>query len=153
MPSSDSINRQVWREQLATLIDTALDSTWDVFNYGTANFNGKARNVVIASGDTDYPEMGAGSRDVAEGEAEFDFYITLFILYADDSQSWTAKNSEDALDLGRKKIADVIRDNYKVTSYWEKLVPNGRSRVGITPDEGGPVYRYEVIPVRASNYI
>jgi hypothetical protein len=152
MPSN-SINRQTWREQLASLIDTALDSTWDVFNYGTADFNGKARNVVIASGDTDYPELAAGSNSVETGDAEFDFLITIFILYADASQSWTAQNSEDALDLGRKKIADVIRDNYKVASYWEKLVPNGRSRVGITPDEGGPVYRYEVIPVRASNYL
>lgn len=150
--ASNSINRKDWREQLATLIDTALDSTWDVFNYGTADFNGKARNVVIASGDTDYPELGAGSNSIEVGDADFDFYITLFILYADDNQSWTAQNSEDALDLGRKKIADVIRDNYKVNGYWEKLVANGRSRVGITPDEGGPAYRYEVIPVRASNY-
>jgi hypothetical protein len=150
--ASNSINRQTWREQLASLLDAALDSTWDVFNYGTANFNGKARNVVVASGDSDYPELGADSNDVSVGDAEFDFYITVFILYADADQSWTAQNSEDALDLGRKKVADVIRDNYRANGYWDKLIPNGRSRVGLSEDEGGVPYRYEVIPVRAVKY-
>ena len=104
MPSSDSINRQVWREQLATLIDTALDSTWDVFNYGTANFNGKARNVVIASGDTDYPEMGAGSRDVAEGEAEFDFYITLLFCTPTTRKAGRRKTQKTRSTSGEKRL-------------------------------------------------
>lgn len=151
MPS-DSINPQVWREKLAELLDNAFDDTWDVFSYGTADFNGKARNVVVASGDSDYPEIGAGSNSVTTGDAEVDFYITVFILYADASQNWTAQNSQDALDLGRKKVADVIRDNYKVADFWEKLIPNGRARVGLADDEGGVPYRYVVIPVRASNY-
>ena len=88
----------------ATLIDTALDSTWDVFNYGTANFNGKARNVVIASGDTEYPEMGAGSRDVAEGEAEFDFLHHPVYFVCRRLAKLDGENSEDALDLGRKRL-------------------------------------------------
>lgn len=148
MPS-DVANRKAIRNHLSTLIDTALDSTWDVFGYGTADFNGKARNVVIASGDTDYPNAAADS--VEAEDAEFDFYITTFVLYADAAQSWTAENSEDALDLGRKLIADVIRDNYS-TAYWNKLLPNGRSRVGLAPDEGGIPYRYEVTPVRVTVY-
>lgn len=151
MPSN-VINRQTWREQLASLIDAQLDSTWDVFNYGTAEFNGKARNVVVASGDSDYPELGADSNEVATGDAEFDFYITVFILYSDSAQSWTAQASENALDLGRKNIADVIRDNRKVNGYWDKLEPSGRSRVGLSEDQGGVPYRYEVIPVRAVKY-
>ena len=151
MPSN-SINRQTWREQLASLIDAAFDNTWDVYNYGTAEFNGKARNIVIASGDSDYTEPAADSNDVATGDAEFDFYITVFVLYANAAQNWTAQNSEDALDLGRKKIADVIRDNYKANGYWDRLVPNGRSRVGLSEDLSGVPYRYEIVPVRAVKY-
>lgn len=149
--ASNSINRETIREKLADLIDTALDSTWDVFKYGTSEFNGKARNVVIASGDSDYPELAADDDGNETGDASFDFYITIFILYADSSQSWTAENSEDALDLGRKKIADVIRDNRSVDGYWNRLTAS-RSRVGLVPDEGGVPYRYEVIPVQTLIY-
>jgi len=150
MPS-DSINRQAWREQLASLIDAAFDADWDVYEYGTVNFNGKARNITIASGDADYPELGADSNEVSTGDAEIDLYIAVYILYADDDLSWTAKNSQDALDLGRKKIADVLRSNYKVSSYWDKLIPS-RSRVDVMPDIAGKPYRFELIPVRLTKY-
>lgn len=151
--ASSVVNRQTIRERLASKIDAALNSDWDVFNYGTSEFNGKARNVIVASADTAYPEMGAGSDSVAAGEAEFDFGIGIFILYSNASLSWTAQNSEDALDLGRKLITDVIRDNRVDGSYWDRLEAIGRSRVGIAEDLAGVPYRYEVITVRASNYL
>lgn len=143
MPSS-VVNRQTLREKLATIIDAGLDSTWDVFSYGTSTFAGKARNVVIASGDTDYPEVAADDDSIST--ARIDFYVSIFVLYESTSQSWTAQNSENALDLGRKYIADVLKDNYKVDNYWDRLMPS-RSRVGVVSDEGGVPYRYEVIPV------
>lgn len=147
MPSNVA-NRKTIREALAALIDAALDSTWDVFNYGTSVFLGRARNIIVASGDTDYPDMAAG--EIAS-DAEFDFGIGIFILYASDAQSWTAQNSEDALDLGRKYIADIVKDNEN-NANWHRLKSNGRSRVGIVEDEGGAPYRYEIVPVRVEIY-
>lgn len=149
--ASNVINRQTIRERLASKIDAALDSTWDVFNYGTISFNGKARNVVVASGDTEYTAQGAGAEEVAASDADFDFMVVIFILYADDNQAWTAQNSQDALDLGRKLVTDVIRDNRKDVGYWNRL-SQGRSRVSIVPDEGGVPYRYESIPVKTQIY-
>ena len=146
MPS-DVVNRQVIREALAALIDAALDSTWDVFNYGTSDFNGKARNIFVASGPTDYLEEGAEASETTASDAEMDFGIGIFILYADSTQEWTAKNSQDALDLGRKKVADIIRDN-RDNANWYRLKRNGRSQVGLAANEGGPAYRYEIVPVR-----
>ena len=128
MPSN-VINRQTIRETLATLIDTALDSTWDVFNYGTSIFQGKARNVIVASMDADRPDEGAG--DVVNSDSIFFFGIGIFILYADDAQNWTAQNSEDALDLGEKKITDVIKDN-RDNASWYRLTRMGRSRPAVS---------------------
>jgi hypothetical protein len=149
--ASDVLNRKVVREQLAALIDAGLDSTWDVFNYGTSVFNGKARNVIVASGDTDYQDNGAKSTEVAGADVFFDFNIGIFILYADAGQSWTAQNSEDALDLGRKLITDIVRDN-RDNANWYRLSLNGRSAVGVVEDLEGSPYRYEIVPVRVIKY-
>lgn len=151
--ASNVVNRQTIREALATVIDAVLDSTWDVYNYGTSEFGGKARNIVVASGDADYPAVGADDFGDAKAaaDAEFDFNIGIFILYADDGQSWTAKNSQDALDLGRKKITDIVRDN-EDNANWSELRLNGKSRVGIVTDIGGVPYRSEIVPVRIKIY-
>jgi len=149
--ASNVVNRQTIRETLASLIDASLDSTWDVFDYGTSVFNGKARNIIVASGDTDYQDNGANSTDASAADVEFYFNIGIFILYASDSQSWTARNSEDALDLGRKSVTDIVRDN-RDNAAWYRLSLNGRSAVGVVPDEGGVPYRYEIVPVKIMIY-
>ncbi len=149
--ASDVLNRQIVREALAALIDAGLLSEWDVFNYGTSVFNGKARNVIVASGETDYQDNGADSTEVAGADVMFDFNIGIFVLYADDSQSWTAQNSEDALDLGRKLITDIVRDN-RDNANWYRLSLNGRSAVGVVEDLAGVSYRYEIVPVRVIKY-
>jgi hypothetical protein len=149
MPSN-VVNRQTIREALATKIDAALDATWDVYNYATkAVAFEKARNVVIATDTAHYPEMGAAETD---SDFQFTFLIALFILYADDAQSWTAQNSEDALDLGRKLITDVLKDNIKNGSTWDDLRVSGPSRVSIVSEQGGEPYRFESIPVTIKKY-
>ena len=145
--SSNVANRQTIREALASVIDAALDNTWDVFSYGTSAFGSKARNVIVASADTDYLDEAADANEPTGSDAEMDFGVGIFILYADDAQGWTAQNSEDALDLGRKKIADIVRD-HRDNATWYRLKRNGRSRVGLAEDEGGVPYRYEIVPVR-----
>jgi len=149
--ASSVVNRQTIREALASVIDAVLDSDWDVFNYGTSVFSGKARNVVVASGDTEYIDQAADSTDNTSADVTFDFRIGVFILYSEAGLSWTAQNSEDALDLGRKKITDIIRDN-NVNANWNRMKLNGRSAVGIVNDLGGTPYRYEIIPVRVKIY-
>lgn len=149
MPSNVT-NRKTIREALAALMTAGLDGpTWSVYNYGTAIFDGKYRNLVIGSSDTDYPQQGASANLVAASDAEFDFNICIFIRYADDANGWTPQNSEDALDLGRKQVTDIVRDNRK-TNNWERLKFNGKSAVGVAPDEAGVPYRYEIIPVRVT---
>lgn len=148
MPSNVT-NRQTVREALATLIDAALDNAWDVYNYGTkALAFEKARNVVIATDTTSYPEMAAAE---TSSDFEFRFFVMLFILYADDALSWTPQNSEDALDLGRKLITDVFKDNISNGSTWSDLRASP-STVSIVSEEGGNPYRFESIAVTIKKY-
>lgn len=149
--ASNVVNRKTIRNALASVFRAGLGSEWDVWNYGTSEFAGKARNVVVASGDTDYPIMSAEDygEDKEQADAEFDFNIGIFVLYSDDAQSWTAENSQDALDDGRKAITDIVRDNSQ-TASWSYMRLNGRSRVGIVSDVGGKPYRSEIVPVRIS---
>lgn len=151
--ASNVINRKTIRNALATLLRGGLDTTWDVWNYGTSEFAGRARNIVVASGDTDYPVMAANDYGASRpsADAEFDFNIGIFVLYSDDAQSWTPENSQDALDDGRKLITDIIRDNPE-TANWTYMRLNGRSRVGIAADIGGKPYRSEIVPVRITIY-
>lgn len=149
--ASDVINRQTIREALAAGIAAALDSTWDVYSYGTDQFGGKARNVVISSGNIDYPEAGAGDHLLEDGDADAMFNIGLAIKYADDDQSWTPQNSQDALDFGRKTIEDYLRDNKENAGVWSKIKSQA-SIVGIANDIAGVPYRSEIIPVRVLIY-
>lgn len=147
--ASDILNRKIIRQALASLLDASLPSEWDVWRYGTSEFGGKARNVVVASGDAEYPSSGA--QDIgefrSESGAEFFFNIGIFILYANAAQNWSAENSQDALDDGLKMVVDIVRDNYK-SAAWDEMLLNGRSAVGIVADIGGVPYRSEIVPVR-----
>lgn len=151
--ASNVINRKTIRNALATLLRGGLDTTWDVWNYGTSEFAGRARNIVVASGDTDYFANAADDfgNTKADADAEFDFNIGIFILYSNDAQSWSAEDSQDALDDGRKLLTDILRDN-ETTDDWSVLRLNGRSRVGIVTDIGGNPYRSEIVPVRVYIY-
>lgn len=90
MPSN-VISRKTVREALATLIDAGFDSTWDVFNYKTKKFNGKARNIVVASAGSKRDKTG--SRQV-DSDTQFRFRIFVFVLYA--VQPFVATNSPTA---------------------------------------------------------
>ena len=147
--ASNAINRKIIREQLAQVIDAKFGATWDVFNHKTPKFNGKARNIVVSS---------AGSRrsiqaaDAVDADASFRFRIFIFVLYADDANSWDAQDSEDALDTAEKDLTDVLTDNYELTNYWNKLTIEGESDPDNVIDEGGQVFRREIITVRTEIY-
>lgn len=146
--SSNAVNRKTIREALAALIDTKFNSTWDVFNYKTPKFNGKARNIVVSSAGSKRTIMGA---DADDADASFRFRIFLFVLYASDVEAWDAQDSEDALDTAEKDLTDVLTDNQQ-TANWNKLTIEGESDPDNVIDEGGQVFRREIITVRTEIY-
>lgn len=147
MPSN-VINRKTVREALAALIDADFNSDWDVFNFKTKEFNGKARNIVVSSAGSRRNIMGA---DADEADTGFRFRIFIFVLYSDDANSWTAQNSEDALDTAEKDLTDMCTDNQSGT-YWNRLYIEGESDPDNVVDEGGQVFRREIITVRTEKY-
>ena len=146
--SSNAVNRKTIREALAALIDTKFNSTWDVFNYKTPKFNGKARNIVVSSAGSKRTIMGANA---ADADGSFRFRIFIFVLYASDVQAWDSRDSEDALDTAEKDLTDVLTDNQQ-TANWNKLSIEGESDPDNVIDEGGQVFRREIITVRTEIY-
>jgi hypothetical protein len=146
--SSNAVNRKTIREALATLIDAKFNSTWDVFNYKTPKFNGKARNIVVSSAGSKRTIMGA---DADDADSSFRFRIFIFVLYASDGENWDAQDSEDALDTAEKDLTDVLTDNQQTTN-WSKLSIEGESDPDNVIDEGGQVFRREIITVRTEIY-
>lgn len=138
------VNRKTIREALALLIDNDFNSDWDVFNYKTPKFNGKARNIVVSSAGSGRTIMGA---DPDDPDTVFRFRVFVFVRYSDDANSWTTHNSEDALDQAEKDLTDLLTDNY-TSANWERLTIEGESDPDNVIDEGGQVFRREIITVR-----
>ena len=144
--SSNVINRETVRDQLATLLTAALVGSGKpaeaVYNYQVGDFEGKSPVVVVT---------GAGSgrgNPLIYGEGSFLFEIHTFVLYALEDGSWTEAQSEDRLDLLEKSIADVLNDAND-SDTWMSVTMNGESEVdGV--EIGGDEYRHEVIPVRVT---
>lgn len=147
--ASNTINRKTVREALAAKIDTKFSADWDVYNFKTPAFDGKARNIVVSSGGSRRTITGAQD---AEADTSFRFRIFIFVLYQSDANSWTAQNSEDALDTAEKDLADLINDNQEYAGYWNKLTVEGESDPDNVVDEGGQVFRREIITVRTEIY-
>ena len=147
MPSN-VVSRKTVREALAAAIDTKFSSDWDVFNYKVKTFNGKARNIVVSSAGSGRTIMGA---DADESDSSFRFRIFVFVLYANDELSWTAQQSEDALDGAEKDLTDLFNDNQSAAN-WNRLYTEGMSDPDQVIDEGGQVFRREIITVRTEKY-
>ena len=147
MPSN-TINRKTVREALAALIDAKFSSDWDVFSYKTPKFGGKARNIVVSSAGSRRTIMGA---DADEADSGFRFRIFIFVLYANDAVSWNAQQSEDALDTAEKDMTDLCNDN-QTNANWNRLYIEGESDPDNVVDEGGQVFRREIITVRTEKY-
>jgi len=143
------VNRKTIREKIAQVIDTRFGSTWDVFSYKTPKFNGKARNIVVSSAGSQRSIMGA---DADNPDTGFRFRVFVFVRYSDDLNSWTAQNSEDEMDGAEQDLTDALTDNYELASYWNKLTIEGMSDPDNVIDEGGQVFRREIIMVRTDIY-
>ena len=146
--ASNTINRKTVRLALATLIDAKFSADWDVYSYKTPAFAGKARNIVVSSAGSRRTIMGA---DADEADSGFRFRIFIFVLYQKPEDSWTAQNSEDALDTAEKDLADLCNDN-QTNASWSKLTIEGESDPDNVVDEGGQTFRREIITVRMEKY-
>ena len=146
--SSNVISRKTVREALAVLIDAKFSSDWDVFNHKAKKFNGKARNIVVSSQGSGREIKGAGATDA---DSTFRFRIFVFVLYANDELTWTAQESEDALDGAEKDLADLFDDSQSAVN-WNRLYTEGVSDADEVLDEGGQVFRREIITVRTEKY-
>lgn len=79
MPSNVP-SRKPAREAYAALLDTAFGSDWDVFNYKTNKFNGKAKNVVVTTAGSARVEMGADEEGI-DPNSVFRLRVFVFVLY------------------------------------------------------------------------
>lgn len=148
MPSS-APSRKTVRKELAAVIDTAFDNTWDVFAYKTLAAFDKARNIVVGS-------LGSG-RNIAgaatvTADSVFRFEVYIFVLYQDAGNNWTAENSEDALDDAEKTLTDVLTDNQTKSGYWDNLEIEGISQATAIEDMLGRTYRREIVTVRCDEW-
>jgi hypothetical protein len=146
--ASNTINRKTVREAFATLVDAKFSSDWDVFSYKTPKFGGKARNIVVSSAGSRRTIMGARSEEADSG---FRFRVFIFVLYQSADDGWTAQNSEDALDTAEKDLTNLCNDNQS-NANWNHLSIEGESDPDNVVDEGGQVFRREIITVRMEKY-
>lgn len=147
--ASNVLSRKTAREAFAALIDTAFDSSWDVFNYKVKKFGDKGKNIVVTSAGSRRTITGARS---TESDASFRFRVFVFVLYSSTTEAWTPKNSDDEIDAAEKKIADVCNDNQQNGANWDRLYMDGESDPDMIVDEGGQTFRREIFNIRVDNY-
>jgi hypothetical protein len=92
MPSN-VISRKTVREAIGALIDASSNfgADWDVFDYKTPVFNGKAKNIVVSSAGSRPEIMGAGE---VTPDIDFRFRVYVFVLYSLEPK--TATNNPTA---------------------------------------------------------
>jgi hypothetical protein len=144
--ASNVINRETVRDQLATLLSTALVGTGlpaqAVYNYQVGDFEGKSPVVVVTSAGT-----GRGNPLISDTSV-FLLEVHSFVLYALEDGTWTEAQSEDRLDLLEKSIADVV-NNANDSGVWLSIMIADQSEIdGV--EIGGDEYRHEMVPVRVT---
>lgn len=149
MPSNTA-NREACRDQLATLLGTALTGVGKpvqaVYNYRPTDVAGASPVVmVLSAGTASRQKHGIGN--VTRYHSRFLLNILVFVMDASTSDAWTRNNVEDALDAIEKTIADVLSDNREVSGIWN-YIEHGAEGSRILPAVlGGKQYLMEPIPV------
>jgi len=145
--ASNVATRKTAREAFAALLDTAFDSSWDVYNYKTKQFGGKAKNIVVTSAGSRRTITGARA---IESDSSFRFRVFVFVLFASTAEAWTPQNSDDEIDTAEKTITDVCNDNQ--ANAWSRLYMDGESDPDLIVDEGGQTFRREIFNIRVELY-
>ena len=147
-----AINREVSRDALEALLETALVGTelpaQAVYNYQIGDFAGQSPVVTVSSGGS-----LRSRRTITNTNWDNVFYLNVhvFVLYAEpDNVNWTDAHAEDALDDIERRIADVLMIN-RSTANWDVINYAGRSN-RISIDIGGDEYSTEIIPTQVEKY-
>lgn len=143
----DSTNRETIRDDIASLLDTALVDTLGivqaVYNYQKLNIEGYSPVVMVLSSG-DFPNRRAQT-DRINSQVYLDVWT--FVLHVDADNSWTEADAEDRLDEIKKEIVDTLFDNEieQDLGLWEITFETRStvSRVSI----GGVPYLWEVTPL------
>lgn len=143
-----AVNRQTARDQLASLLNTALVGSGlpaaAVYGYLIGDFQNQMPVVVVGSAGSERKRVYLGT---SVWETWFYYTVYAFVLYADASASWDENDAEDRVDLIEKTICDVLMTNKTLAGYWDSIEFAGRSEI-TTYEEGGKAYRVETFPVK-----
>lgn len=149
MPSNTS-NRETCRDELASLLTTALTGTGkpvqSVYNYRPLDVAGASPVVmVLSAGTRQRTKRGIGN--TTRYHSIYLLNVLVFVMDANATDSWTRNNVEDQLDLIEKSIADVLADNRESSGKWN-YIEHGEGGSQILPAVlGGKQYLMEPIPV------
>jgi len=142
-------DRQTTREALATECAAYITSvaTGGIFDHKPDDLGGIFPAVAFeAVGSERRRDKFTGLTSV------FYFSAHLFVLYANEGQSWTKAQADDALDALENELANFIEAKPKVTGNWNNLSFNGQTTILDNVDMGGERYIDEIVPLRVEVY-
>lgn len=117
--ASDATNREVCRDQLATLLNTTIvvadGKAQAVYNHKRGKFSESPVILVFAAG-SQRPQLGQNAQ---KHRNTFVFTVDVWVADADESSGWTEQEVDDKLDELDKAIADVVADNRAVDGVWD----------------------------------
>lgn len=138
------ISRETMRDQLATLIETAVVNgdpqlAQAVYNYQKTDLSGLSPVVLVYGGGIERPTATfQGSKTSV--------WLWVDILVALTGTSWTEADAEDRLDDIEQAIAGVIESNREESGYWNFISYMEMSTVSNAAVSGTPYIR-ETIPI------
>jgi hypothetical protein len=141
------VDRSTVQSAFADLLDTALVGTGSpvqvVYDYQVADIEKKKAVVIVTSSGSNRRNPFKSPR--SQSLIYIDVHV--LVLYSAEAESWTAANSEAALNTIETSIDSVVADNNE-TSTWMSIDFAGKSTIE-PANIGGNDYRWEVIPLVA----
>lgn len=141
----DFKDRTTVQNALAALLTTALIGTGKptqaVYAYQVADIEKKKAVVIVTSSGSNRRNPFKSPR--SQSLIYIDVHV--LVLYSAEAESWTAANSEAALNTIETSIDAVVADNNETTT-WMSLDFAGKSTIE-PANIGGNDYRYEIIPL------
>lgn len=139
------VDRSDVQTALATLLVSALidegKPTQAVYTYQVADIEKKKAVVIVTSSGSNRRNPLKSPRD----RSLIYIDVHVLVLYSAEAESWTAANSEAALNAIESNISSVVADNNE-TSTWMNIDFAGKTEISPT-NIGGNDYRYEIIPL------
>jgi len=143
------VNREVLRDELATVLEAALVGTGKpaqaVYGYRRGDFQGMTAIVSVLS-------EGSARHNLPREEGNKVYLgLYLFVLYSDGAD-WNEDDAEDCLDEIEALIAETLAVYRRHPGYWQCIDYADRSTREATLIIGGVPYILEHIPLEATYY-